>query len=156
MVRGAVDSNLLSQVLNATSSVDREGGLALNLAALPAGYRVRVHPQIQAIDPPLRSTLTNEAGDVAINEVSDFVNPELNIAQSGARYTAVVVAGKPAWTGRHAFNPSGPLTFLVWSPQPGVVLQITTWNVERTIAELIQLAESISLLPASDWRTIYD
>ena len=150
IVGGAVDNRLLLDVLNATVVVDRDGVLALNLTSLPAEYSVQVHPQVQAIDPPFRPTLTNEAGDVAINEVSEWVNAELNAAETGASYSTAVVAGQPAWTGRTEFNPFGPLTFVIWSPQAGVVFQITSSNSERTVADLIQLAESTSTLAAEE------
>jgi hypothetical protein len=155
VVSGAVDRAILADVLAATTAADRNGKLVLGLSALPPGYAVVVQPQVQAVDPPNRPTLTNADGDVAINEVSDWVNPQLAAAASGASYAKVVVGGRPAWAGKSDFNPSGSLTFLNWSPQPGVVLEITTSNPRRTIAELIQLAESTAILPAAEWHAVY-
>ncbi len=153
IVSGAVSVELLLDVLWSATAVDAEGELAPNLWRLPDGYSVQIQPQVQAPDPVERPTLTNAAGDTAINEVSDWVNPELAAANSGAAYTKVSVGGVPAWTGRSDLFSS--ISFLVWSPQPGVVFEITSSNPDRSLADLIRLAEATTVLPVDDWHELY-
>ena len=145
---GAVDTAILAEVLAKTTVTDTGGVLVLGLSELPTDYGVRVHPQVQAPDIDDRPTLANQAGDIAINEVSDWVDPQLSSANSGADYRQVSVNREPAWTGSHDFNSFGTLRFLAWSPEPGVVFEITTASTNRTIEELIELAEASTVLPA--------
>jgi hypothetical protein len=148
---GAVESALLADVLNATTVVATTAGNSLSISRLPTGYVERVAPQLHAEDVPFRRTLTNAAGDVSLNEISDWIVPELAAAASGADYRLVDVNGLEGWTGRTEFNSYGPLTFLVWSPQPGVVFEIVTTNDERSTEELVELATATSVISATEW-----
>jgi hypothetical protein len=151
VISGVVDTALLSDVLNATTVVATSGGDSLAISHLPAGYVERVAPQLQAEDIPHRRTLTNTAGDISINEISDWVDPELAAASSGADYAPVEVNGEQGWTGHTESNPYGPLTFLVWSPQPGVVFEVVTTNDERSTEHLVELATATSAISANEW-----
>lgn len=151
VVSEAVDTALLSDVLSATTVKTTTAGDSLSISRLPAGYAERVAPQLHAEDVPFRRTLTNTAGDISINEISDWVEPELAAAGSGADYQLIDINGVEGWTGRTEFNSYGPLTFLVWSSQPGVVFEIMTTNDERSTEELVELATATSVSSATEW-----
>jgi hypothetical protein len=151
IVSGAVDTSLLLEVLDAVTTGATATGDSLTVSPVPTGYVERVAPQLHAQDFPSRRMLTNADGDTSINEISDWVDPELAAAGSGAEYRLVDIDGAEGWTGRTESNPFGALTFLVWSPEPGVVLEIVTTNSERTTEELIELASATSLISASEW-----
>lgn len=154
VVSGAVEPELLMEVLRSVTWDDADR-LEVGLNSLPSGYAVVVQPQTHAPDTASRRNLTNSAGDVSISDVSEWATPELAAAASGADYTEVLVNGQPAWTGRSTFNASGPLAFLVWSPAPGVVLEITTANPDLSPDQLIHLAEASTILDAAGWDDIY-
>ena len=84
--------------------------------------------------------------------------PLLAAAQTGADLGAVEigVGGEPGWIGRTTAHPDGPLEFLIWSPSPGVVLEISTDDPDRTLRDLVDLAHATSLLPDDEWDARYD
>lgn|GEM_PF-4666502 len=151
LASGAVDAALLAEVHRAAQLTISPEGPSVHLIGLPDGYRELIAPQLQAEDVPNRRTLTNAAGDVSINEISDWAQPELAAAATGADYQPVNIGELTGWTGQTDFNPDGPLTFLIWSPSPGLVLEIDTTNSDRTIEELVALAALTHALPITQW-----
>ena len=149
---GTVDAELLADVLNSTQAESRgDEVVALTLSHVPAGYTQLLPAQTHAADVANRRTLTNTAGDIAINETSDWVEPELAAAATGADYQAIPIGETTGWTGRTDLNPYGPVTFLIWSPEPGVVVEIGSTNPDRSIDDLVDLAETVSLIPSERW-----
>lgn len=149
---GVVDTALLVEVLNATH-VEFTGSeiTALSLDQLPEQYIQLLRPQEHAPDVADRRTLTNATGDIALNETSDWVEPKLAAAASGATFEAISVGDTIGWTGHTDLNPYGPVTFLMWSPEPGVVLEIGSTNADRSIEDLVELALTVDLLPSEIW-----
>jgi hypothetical protein len=109
-------------------------------------------------DPAQRRTLASSSGGISVDNVSDVPEPLLAATQTGADLSAVEVGagGEVGWTGRTSANPYGPLELLIWSPSPGVVLEISTDNPDRTVRDLVDLAHATSLLPADEWDARYD
>ena len=53
-------------------------------------------------------------------------------------------------------NPgSAPLRFLIFSPEPGVVVDITTTDPNRTVADLLELARGVELLTVDEWEALH-
>jgi hypothetical protein len=155
MVSGSVDERTLRGVLDAVEVVDPSGAFFLRLRSHPANYVELVSPRALGPDPETSRTLGNDSGDVGINEVSDWVDPLLYASSSGADLTAVDLGDTTGWSGQTASNPYGPLRFLVWSPRPGIIFEITTGDPERTDSDLIDLARATTPLEIDDWDTIY-
>ena len=153
---GSVDERTLGAVLDAVEVTDPSGAFALRLGDLPDGYDEVVSPRVLGPDPSPRRTLAGASGDVGINEVSDWTDARLAAVGSGADVTAVDLDGETGWTGVAAGNPYGALRFLVWSPRPGVVFEITTDDAERTEDDLVDLALATSMLAADEWDRLYD
>lgn len=156
MASGSVDERTLDAVLDAVEVTDPSGAFALRLRDLPDGYAEVVSPRVLGPDPSRRRTLAGASGDVGINEVSDWTDARLAAVGSGADVTAVDLDGGTGWTGVATGNPYGPLRFLVWSPRPGVVFEITTGDLERTEDDLVDLALATSMLAADEWDRLYD
>ncbi len=149
---GTVDAELLAEVLSSTHAESRgDEVVALTLSQVPARYTQLLPPQAHAADVANRRTLTNTAGDIAINEISDWVEPQLAAAAAGADYEAIPIGETTGWTGHTDLNPYGPVIFLIWSPQPGVVVEIGSTNPDRSIDDLVDLAETVSLIPSERW-----
>lgn len=87
---------------------------------------------------------------MVVNEVSDWVQPLSAALASGAEVTRVDLGRGEGWTGR-APGQDGPLRFLTWSPEPGVVFEITTDDQERSIDELVDLADRVDAVDAEIW-----
>ena len=149
---GEVGTELLAEVLDATHVELNDGEITLlALDPLPDQYTRLLRPQEHAPDVAERRTLTNATGDIALNETSDWVQPQLAAAATGVTYQAIPVGDTTGWTGRTDLNPYGPVTFLIWSPQPGVVLEIGSTNDDRSIDDLVELAMNVELLPSEVW-----
>jgi len=158
MVHGSVDERTLVAVLDAVEVTDRSGELSLRLATRPDGYAEIVAPRVLGPDTATRRSLASETGGVrgtGINDVSDLTDPLLGAAASGSDLTAVDIGGKTGWVGGTTANPVGPLRFLLWSPRPGVVFEITTGDTERTDRDLVDLALATSVLDPDDWDALY-
>ena len=90
---------------------------------------------------------------LAINEVSDWIDPLLYAAATGTDIIRTTVGDTPAWTG--TTSERIPLRYLVWSPEPGVVLEITTTDGNRPVEDLVALAEQTTAIPVADWEAKY-
>lgn len=142
--KGTVDPALLGETLDALILDTSSRPYAAVFARLPDGYE-QVSPFRElAADPSPRATLTDPDGTLTINEVSDWVDPVLYAASTGADITAEDLVIGTAWSGATTSNPYGPLTFLVWAPQPGIVFEIVSTDPTRTISDLIALADATS------------
>ncbi len=151
VVSGAVEGSLLAEVHRAVRLVAFPDGPSLQLGDLPDGYSELLPPQLHAEDVADRRTLTNAASDVSITEISDWVEPELAAAATGAEYRPVDIGDLKGWTGQTEFNAFGPIKFLMWSPSPGVVLEIDTTNSDHTFEDLVELANLTRVLPIAQW-----
>ena len=158
MVSGSVDRATLIEVLDAVDVVDRSGPFTVGLRTLPSGYSEILAPQVLGPDPAQRRTLASSSGGISVDNVSDVPEPLLAAAQTGADLSPVEVGvgGELGWTGRTSANPHGPLEFLIWSPSPGVVLEISTDDPDRTVRDLLDLVHATSLLPDDEWDARYD
>lgn len=96
-----------------------------------------------------------QGGALAINEVSDWGDPLLYAASTGADLTRHDLGSMTGWSGTTTANPHGPITFLVWSPQPGVLLEIDSTNSARSIAGLAELATKTTVIPANEGDVLY-
>ena len=45
---------------------------------------------------------------------------------------------------------------MAWSPRPGVVYEVTTDDTERSVDDLVELAQWASTLDAADWDALRD
>jgi hypothetical protein len=154
VVSGTVETSLLLEVVQAVRAEASGGGISLHVDALPDSYTELVPAQAHAEDVAHRQTLAGATAENVINEISDWVQPELAAAATGADYEEVIVGDSTGWTGRSESHPFGPLRFLVWSPEPGVVLEIVTTDLDRSVDDLVQLAGSVRLLPADEWDEV--
>jgi len=154
VVSGQVDEQLLAEVLADVRPVFLPEGISLSLDRLPPGYSELVPPQLLAEDVPDRRSIANISGDTAIHEESDWVQPELAAAAAGVDYHSVEIDGLTGWTGRTVSNPFGPVSFLTWSPAPGVVFSIVTANLDHSTADLIELAEATHVLSSEQWDEV--
>lgn len=155
MAIGHVDADTLSAVIDAVEVSHPSGELSLRLRSLPDGYTEIVPARPLGTDYEHHRTLGSESGDVGINEVSDWTDPLLSAASTAPDLAAVDVGAHTGWIGRTTANPAGPLQFLVWSPRPGVVFEITTHDMQRTPEDLVDLALATSAIGADDWDAIY-
>ena len=156
MVTGRDDERTLAAVLAAVEVVEPDGEFSLRLRSRPDGYAEIVPPRVFGPVVPEGETLASESGDTAIDQVSDVGDPLLAAAGSGADLTAVDVHGATGWFGRTTSEAHGVLTFLAWSPRPGVVFEVTTQDTERTEGDLADLARWVSTLDADDWDALHD
>jgi hypothetical protein len=156
VVSGSVDEATLAAVLDAAEVTDPSGDFSLRLRDRPDGYSEVVSPRVLGPDPPLRPVLAGGSRYYGINEVSDWTGPLLDAVWSGADVTAIDIDGATGWTGLATANPLGPLRLLVWSPRPGVVFEITTDDMERPEADLVELAEATSAIGFDEWERLYD
>jgi len=153
LVSGTVPEATLLAVLEATEVVEVGDLLSLRLGDLPDGYASLVEPVALGPDGELRRTLANESGTTSVNEISDHVDPLLAAAGSGADLLAVAVGDGTGWLGRVPNRSEGPLQFLVWSPAPGVVFEIT--STEGDPGELVALAEATTAIDPDEWDERY-
>lgn len=155
LVTGSTDEHTLNAVLDAVEVIDPLGTFSVRLRVRPDGYAEVVDRRVLGPDPEMSRTLAGESGDVGINEVADWTDPLLYAASSGADLMAVDLGADTGWIGVSTANPSGPLRFLVWSPRPGAIFEITTDDIDRTNRDLIDLALATSALEIRDWDSLY-
>jgi len=153
VVSGAVPLDRLNEVMSAARITTNGEDISVMLDSIPNGYQVIVGPQVLGNDTKLRRTLASQTGKLAINEVSDWVDPLLYASGTGTDIERLAVNGSPAWTG--VTNERFPLTFLVWSPEPGILLEITTTDDNRPITDLVALAERTEAVPIDAWNERY-
>jgi len=151
VVSGAVELDLLVEVLEATRLHETGAGFTVELTTTPDSYTTIVEPQTQAIDPPSRRTFAGATGDIVVNEVSEWVRADLAAAATGADFRPIAIGELTGYTGTAEANPVGPLTFLIWSPRPGVVLEIDTTDTSLQTQQLAELAANTELLPVDQW-----
>jgi hypothetical protein len=157
VAEGRVDLDTLKAVLDAVDVGDPADGLSLRLRSLPEGYVEIVAPRPLGADALYHRTLADEFGDVGIDEGSDWTDPLLAAAGAGADLTAVDLGdGTTGWSGLATDNPDGPIRFLVWSPQPGVVFTINTYDTHRSDAALAALAQTTTAIDPALWDATYD
>jgi hypothetical protein len=158
MVHGSVDERTLAAVLDAVEVTGPSGEFSLRLRSRPARYAEIVAPRVLGPDIQSRRSLASETGGVrgtGINDLSDSTDPLLAAAASGSDLRAVDLGGTTGWVGGTTNHPVGPLRFLVWSPRPGVVFEITTGDTRRTDGDLVDLALATSVLDPDDWDDLY-
>ncbi|MEM7342148.1 MAG: hypothetical protein AAF467_26135 [Actinomycetota bacterium] len=157
VVGGAVELELLLDVLDATEVFDgADTGLTVELTTPPDRYTTIVEPQRHALDSPNRRALAGAGGDIVINEVSEWVRADLAAATSGADIRPIAVGDVIGYVGTADASTVGPVTFLVWSPEPGVVLEIDTTNPSLQAEDLAALAVAVQLLPVDEWDLALD
>ena len=153
VVNGAVPLDQLTEVMSAARITTDGEDISVVIDSIPDGYEVIVAPQVLGNDTKLRRTLASQTAELAINEVSDWVDPLLYASGTGTDVERLTVNGSPAWTG--TTNERFPLTFLVWSPEPGILLEITTTDDNRSITDLVALAERTEAIPVDAWNERY-
>jgi hypothetical protein len=157
LAEGRVDVDTLKAVLDAVDVGDPADGLSLRLRSLPEGYAEIVAPRSLGADAPYHRTLAGEFGDVGISEMSDWTDPLLGAAGAGVDLTAVDLGdGTTGWSGLATGNPDGPVRFLAWSPQPGVVFAIDTYDTPRSDDDLAALARATTAIDPAQWDATYD
>lgn len=153
VVGGAIPLDRLTEVMSAARITTNGEDISVVLDSIPPGYQVIVAPQVLGNDTKLRRTLASQTAELAINEVSDWVDPLLYASGTGTDIERVDVNGSPAWTGMT--NERFPLAFLVWSPEPGILLEITTTDENRSITDLVALAEQTEAVSVDTWNERY-
>jgi hypothetical protein len=81
------------------------------------------------------------------------INPQVETegrAELLADHRSVAVGELTGWTGLTNFNRYGPMTFLVWSPESGVVLEIVTTDPDRAVDDLVELALLTRVVEAAE------
>jgi hypothetical protein len=155
VVSGIADERTLAAVLDAVEVTDPSGDFSMRLRSRPEGYSDVESPRVLGPDPTMRPVLGGRSPNYGISVVSDWTDPLLAAAGSGADLTAVEVDGGTGWTGLVTGNPHGSLRFLVWSPRPGVVFEITTDAMRRSVADLVDLAHATSAIEVDESERIY-
>jgi hypothetical protein len=157
LAEGSVDVDLLKAVLDAVDVGDPADGLSLRLRSLPEGYAEIVAPRSLGADAPYHRTLAGEFGGVGIGEASDLTDPLLAAAGAGVDLTAVDLGdGTTGWSGLAAGEPAGAVRFLIWSPEPGVVFEIDTYDTARPVDDLAALARATTAIDPALWDATYD
>ncbi len=153
---GTADTDTLAAVVESARVERTPNGPDLFLTNLPAGYGPAASAQRHAEDTAERRTVASADGQTGVNEVSDWVRADLAAAASGADYEQISVDGAEAFTGVTQSSTTGePLRFLMFSPQPGVVIDITTTDPNRTVDDLVELARNVELLPIDEWKALH-
>jgi hypothetical protein len=81
----------------------------------------------------------------------------LSAAGAGVDLTAVDLGdGTTGWSGLVTDNPDGPIRFLVWSPRPGVVFAIDSYDTHRSDDDLAALARATTATDPARWDASYD
>jgi hypothetical protein len=150
---GRVESSVLTQIIDAATVVD---GVRFQLdgARLPSGFEVIVGARELARDTTLRHTLADQSGRIAVNEVSDWVDPLLSAAATGADLVRHDLDGAVGWSGRTE-HPSGPIAFVVWSPARGVVFEVDSTDPTRSLDDLLDLASRTEIVTAERFDELY-
>ena len=123
---GNVDQHTLHDVLSATRITSHEDRFTIMIGTMPDGYVELVPPHALPADTTPRRTLAETGGALAINEVSEWADPLLYAASTGADITGYALATTTGWSGTSTSGPYGTITFVVWSPRPGVLLSRST------------------------------
>ena len=152
---GNVDQHTLHDILTATRITNHEDEFTITISTMPNGYVELVPPYALATDTTPRRTLAAINGELAVNEVSDWADALLYAASTGVDISRHSVDTTTGWSGTTTANPNGPITFLVWSPRPGVLLEIDSTAPNRTIDELVDLANNTTAIPATEWDDTY-
>ncbi len=153
---GAAGEAVLTELVRLVEVTTQPTGFSLEISNLPDQYSLIHPPHLLADGPPQRHTFTNSFGDTSVNEVSEWGDAELAAAATGVTYRQINVGNLTGWAGQSDLNSFGPLTFLVWSPEPGVVLEITTSNPDRTIDDLAELAVRTRAVPVETWSQLME
>ena len=156
---GVVEVAVLAALIDEVWVGPGDGDLAFQLTTLPEGYTTLVEPQVRAADPPGRRTLVaggGQPGHTVINEVSEWVRADLSAAASGADHQAVAVGDVTGYLATINHISGDVITFLAWSPEPGVVLEISTTDLAVPTQELIELAQRVRLVPVDQWDELLD
>ena len=129
------------------------------MAVAPARRQLRQvgGPRLLAVDTIERRSLAGEAGTLSVNEVSDWVDPRLYAATTGADITPTALAnGNIVWTGIVQRDSGVSSTrFIAWAPIAGVVFEIVSTDPRRSIDDLAALASLTEPIPATEWDTLY-
>jgi hypothetical protein len=152
---GRVDRDTLHGVLVACSVVTSSSDFSIALGSLPSGYVEMIRPHRLGTDTTPRRALAEVGGVLVINEASDLAHPLLAAATSGADLTRHEVGSSVGWSGTTSDNPYGPITFLFWSPEAGVVFEIDSTDMARPIEDLVELARATTAIGAAEWDTRY-
>lgn len=153
---GAVEEAVLAELLRLVEVSAEPTGLSLEISDLPDRYSLIQPPRVLRDGPVQRHTLTNSLADISIDDVSEWGDAELAAAATGVTYRQVSVGRLTGWVGQSDLNSFGPLSFLTWSPQPGVVLEITTSNPDRSIDDLAELAVKTQAVPVETWMQLME
>lgn len=153
LAEGAVPVALLADVMSAARITTNGTDVSVVLDSVPDGFEIIVPPQALGDDTTPRRTLASRTNMLVINEVSDWIDPLLYAAGTGTDIQRLEFGESIGWTG--TTNERIPLTFLVWSPEPGTLLEITTTDPDRPIADLVALAEQTEAAPIADWESAY-
>lgn len=154
LVSGTADITTLAGLLNETSAFVDSNGIILEVGEIPPGFCQLLQPQRHATDAADRRTLASENGGTVINEISDWAHPALAAAATGADLRRVSSGQVEAWTGVTVASTT-PLRFLTWSPSPGTVFEITTYDLDRPLDDLLDLASRTTALPPDQWQARY-
>ncbi len=154
---GNVDQHTLHDVLSATRITSHEDRFTITISTMPDGYVELVPPHALPADTTPRRTLDREGGALAIKEVSEWADPVRRTRASTGDSTSPGYALDTAtgWSGTSTSSPYGTITFVVWSPRPGVLLEIDSTDPGRSIDHLVQLANDTSVIPATEWDDTY-
>lgn len=157
VVQGEADQSMLLDVLRSSSVVTDMDEFTVSVAPRTDGYIEISAPRLLATDTPERRSLGGAATSALVNEVSDWVDPLLYAAATGADITPVRLADHSiAWSGSIHRNPGESLIrFVVWSPVPGVVFEIVSTDPDRPVTDLVTLADSVEPISATDWDAAY-
>lgn len=151
---GRTAPQLLADMLASTETAMVDGQLALRVGRLPDGYVEIVAPTALAEDTAVRRSLTNAARTLSINETSDWASELLAAASTGSDLELAHVNGQTAWIGRSATATEAP-RFLIWSPSPGVILEIDTTDDSIPNDDLIELAQQTTAVSSTEWDAFY-
>jgi hypothetical protein len=162
VVEGRVDVERLKAVLDAVDIGVHEGDpadeLSLRLTSLPEGYAEIVAPRSLGSDASYHRTLADEHGKVGIAEMSDWTDPLLVATGSGDALRSVDLGNGTTGWARVAADGSGlsaAVRFLTWSPQPGVVFEIDTYDPDRSDDDLAALARATTAMAPDQWDATY-
>lgn len=153
---GAVGEDVLAELLRLVEVSAEPSGFSFEIGELPDRYTLIQPPRLLASSPAQRHTFTNSFADVSINDVSEWGDAELAAAATGVTYRHVTVGRLTGWAGQSDLNSFGPLSFFTWSPEPGIVLEITTSNPDRTIDDLAELAAKTRAVPVETWTQLME
>jgi hypothetical protein len=155
MVSGIADEQTLAAVLTAADVTGPSDELSLRLTSLPAGYDEIAAPRVHVPETGLRPALSGDAGATVIYDASDWNDPLSVAAGSGADISPVDVDGTTGWIGLSTEIRGGPVRSLVWSPGPGVVFELVTTDMDRSEADLVDLARATTPLDRDEWDELY-